>query len=246
MVYIEAKLQGFDEPEGNPIIWRYMNLTKFIHLIQTNSLFFTTLSALVDEYEGSPLGTYEWNQEINKWSFYLKNKQNNFKKCASKVPHSYMVNCWTINDNESYLLWHYFCSNGLGVAIQSKLQDLRDAFATTKQAVNIGQVKYIDYSNPKEQISGFYFANQVLHKRKQFEDEKELRAVIKDDDILQDSKPITQAQTGRLIEVNLKKLINYVYVSPRAEIWELEVIKALLNRYNVNVPVDISAIIVTP
>ncbi|MFH1514140.1 MAG: hypothetical protein ABIG42_01640 [bacterium] len=246
MVYVEDKIHGFEEPEGNPIIWCYMNLTKFIHLIQTNSLYSTTLSTLEDEDEGSPLGTYEWNQEINKWSFYLKNRQKDFKDLALEIPHSYMVNCWTRRDKESDLLWKRFCSNGLGVAIQSKLQDLRDAFAGTKQDVNIGKVKYIDYKNPEEQVSGFLMAKQVCLKRRKFKDEKELRAVIKDNDILLGNKPIKQAQSGRLIEVNLEKLINSVYLSPHAEIWELEVIRALINRYNLNLPVEMSTTNVSP
>ena len=48
------------------------------------------------------------------------------------------------------------------------------------------------------------------------------------------------------VSVNLKKLIEKVYVSPEAENWFTELVKSVLKKYNLNVEVVKSSLLDTP
>ena len=48
---------SLDDLPGETVLWRYMSLAKYMSLLETNSLFFSSIAKLDDEFEGSlPLG----------------------------------------------------------------------------------------------------------------------------------------------------------------------------------------------
>lgn len=78
------------------------------------------------------------------------------------------------------------------------------------EPIRIGRVKYINYrKNPLERTDLFY---RFLHKRKYYEFEKEVRAVIPLRRAVESGEAIPRS--GIRIDVDLQKLIKRVFVAP--------------------------------
>ncbi|MBA7585008.1 hypothetical protein ES708_26977 [subsurface metagenome] len=137
-------------PNGNTIIWRYMGIDKFLHLITQNQLFFTRLSKMTDKYEGTlPERNFikRMNELIQKgidpFPKALKEKKN-----LESFRNFTFLNCWTIGREESYALWKiYLGGASCGVAIKSTVSKLRKSIEreTSEQDFYIGEVEYTNY-----------------------------------------------------------------------------------------------------
>jgi len=98
--------------------------------------------------------------------------------------------------------------------------------------VHIGTVKYIDYET--EWLPERYSFNPFLHKRKSFEHERELRAIIQKFPTKGDEIDLTQEifDIGAYINVDLYTLIEKIFISPTAPKWFNDVVKSIVNKYD--------------
>ena len=112
--------------------------------------------------------------------------------------------------------------------------------------VFIGEIKYLDYNN--EAIPPGQLLFPLTTKRKSFEHEKELRALIwtlqHGKNNLKDNK--FASTLGLSVPINLDKLIESIYVSPTAPHWFLNLIKAITKRYEIDKPVIQSDLLSNP
>jgi hypothetical protein len=110
----------------------------------------------------------------------------------------------------------------------------------------IGEVKYINYDT--DIFSEGQLFERVMHKRKPFEYERELRAIFWE----RDSTPAAQfykpriTSSGLEIEVDLAALIEQVYVSPAAASWLPDLVKVMTAKCGYSFPVSPSALAATP
>lgn len=249
----------FKKPEDENIkIWRYIDFSKFIELIDIHTLFFTTVDRLDDKFEGSyskyiydpsfeEQATAEQRQEIKK----LRETFVGYNKRLRKMT---FVNCWHMNEFESAAMWKLYLKSIEGVAIQSTYRRLADSFNEyDENDVYIGTVNYIDYGNQPVPIStkqnpilnAFY---PFLYKRKSFEHERELRAVITHDPSfhsriyqeLEIPEPKVKAEVsafGLSVPVDLETLVERVFVSPTAEKWFENLVRSVMKKYSFDKPV---------
>jgi hypothetical protein len=205
-----ATRQGFKTPPASTVIWRYMSLSKFERLIQSRALWFAVASSFTDAFEGSKsasearvreafwneVGVPEEQREIIR-GFTDWNRQFSF------------VNCWMMNTTESEWMWHRY-AEGNGVAIESTYARLRSALPNW---IWIYEVEYIDYD--EDSVIECHSLAPFFYKRREFADERELRAVI---EVFPVGDPrrlgTTPLPNRHLIEVNLSGLITSVIVSP--------------------------------
>ncbi|KAF5430684.1 hypothetical protein C5S39_07300 [Candidatus Methanophagaceae archaeon] len=98
--------------------------------------------------------------------------------------------------------------------------------------MHIGTVKYIDYET--EWLPERYSFNPFLHKRKSFEHERELRAIIQKFPTKGDEIDLTQEifDIGAYINVDLYTLIEKIFISPTAPKWFNDVVKSIVNKYD--------------
>ncbi len=152
------------------------------------------------------------------------------------------VNCWNMSDYESPALWSIHSGGGEAVAIQSTYARLRDSLSVATQKVAIGVVKYVDYEADPVSNGSFYVSSRAgafhlpaTYKRKGFEHERELRALLiniptKKSDAIDVSDVIDKraiARTlGHYVPADIHALVERVYVSPTAARWFLDLVGA--------------------
>lgn len=195
-------------------IWKYLDFTKFISLLETNSLYFSKAANLIDRHEGI------FNSD-SKLSASCKNKQ--FKKTKNLA----YLNCWHINKYESAAMWNVYLKSNEGIAIQSTRKNLEKCFKDKKHDIRVGKIKYVDYECENVYNKDIFYP--FFHKRKSFEYEKEFRALIYEE--------TERKEQGIFIPVDIHILIKKIYVAPTAEDWIKTLVESLVKKYNIDIEV---------
>lgn len=230
-MYAKHDLKIFTPPKHqNAIIWRYLEFTKFLSTLEKQALYFTSVSRLFksDKFEGSiPIKNFEHRKEILE-ELPAEIRNSAFKGVSSfykDVKNFTFVNCWTCFRHEIAALWNIYVKSNDGIAIKSTYRRLKESIEKDNNPTFIGMVKYIDYE--KDVFPENNFLNLVMYKRKSFQFERELRALIVGAD--------KRNEPGMLVKVDLERLINEIYVSPEAEDWFLELVRSIVKKYNLTI-----------
>lgn len=239
----------FETPPDDTTIWRYIDYTKFIAMLEDKALFFSRGDRFRDRFEGSvPKKVAEelhkmWKEQqlVVKQPSDEKQAKKRYDKLAQLDRKLVAINCWYIDEAESDAMWQlYLKGRGEGVAIRSTVGRLKAAVETDRRDVHIGVVNYIDYEKDAFEIrSGF---SQFLHKRLGFRHENELRAMLRLAPKMQsggrfdyiNSEP--QVEYGLKVSVNLQALISQIVIAPGSKWLELVTLK-VINRFGL--PVDV-------
>ena len=209
----------------NEMLWRYMNIEKFLHLLQTESIYFSKVSNFNDPFEGV---VGEATRQLSKQNMSpkvqesIKNLYNEYEKTAKN---SY-VSCWHVNNFENLAMWNIYSDLKSGIAIQTNLQKIFDAFKEknkSKEILYVDKVTYLDFEHDNSII--FKPEMTLFYKRKYFEHEKELRIVKLNKG---------NNKNGIYYNVVLKILIENVYIAPLAPEYYKSVVQNLLKVYDLN------------
>ncbi len=204
-----------DDPDT--IVWKYLDLSKFLDLLLSKKLFMSRSDKFEDQYEGTfSEPTYE---EIKKLAVDNPEFLNYYKTHREKVA----ISSWHINEYESFAMWQIFTKNNEGLAIQSTIGRLQKAVRPENNFDQyIGEVNYIDYKKEYIPFDDLFFP--FLFKRKSFQYEREVR-------ILTDtSKSEIKLNDGLKINVDINQLIEKIYIHPKSENWYKKLVIELVER----------------
>lgn len=235
----------FTQPgDENEKVWRYMDFPKLVSILEKSSLFFSRGDQFSDPFEGSyPLLNVLGRNYIP--PNILATNIPQFQQAMASMgninkhwPKHVGINCWHLNNHESAAMWQLYLQSHEGVAIQSTYKKLKDCFTPSIEDVYLGLVKYIDYE--KEFFAADNMLNPFAHKRKSFEHEKEVRALI--------AKWPTRGGTGVdfsqttivggiNIQIDLKVLIENIYISPSSPQWFVDVVSSTVKQYGFSFPI---------
>lgn len=227
----------FTAPEDLKIpIWRYMDFTKYVALLVSRALFFARADLLGDPFEGSiSKANVTLRPEVYKEAPIPQNIWDQLSSSNERIRYSTFVNCWHINQYESAAMWHLYSATNQAIAIKSTYKALCDVLP---MKAFVGVVKYINYTTEWLPDGNTFWP--YVHKRRSFQHEQELRAVIQEaprrDGKLDLSKPPTEA--GELVSVALESLLTEVIVAPTAPGWFLDLTKAITIKYDVDIAVN--------
>jgi len=227
----------FSKPEDPTMkVWRYMDFTKFVSLLEKRELWFTRTDKLNDPFEGtlSRMSLYvdgvvpEQNAKHDRFVKIVRDSQREWRKWA-------VVNCWHLNEYESAAMWSLYIKSDCGIAIQSTFDKLTGSFdGYSEKSVYTGLVHYRDYDIDKIPVTFPFTA--AMYKRRSFEHEKEVRALIinKEKGVKLTTEPMFE---GLSVPVDLDTLIERIYVAPQVGDWAYELVKNIASKYGINKPI---------
>ena len=197
-----------------------------------------------DPYEGIPSeSVLRQIEEIEHENPASLSDIESFFDSLQRMREHCFVNCWHLNEVESDAMWKIFVKSDEGIAIKTKFSILEDQ--VTKNCEMTSKLGLVNYNPP----SSIYVDNNEMHapifyKRKSFEHEREVRAVIisrSTDEIFVSESPQPLILS---IRVDLTELINEVHISPTAPTWLCGLVKNVLKKYQLNnVPVSQSKLL---
>jgi hypothetical protein len=231
-------------PPTNPYIriWRYMDFTQFVSMLEEKALLFTRADLLVDKFEGTmskPL-----------WDFLEQNSDPEQHAGLARLTKGWsFISCWHMNEIESAAMWKVYSTSRESVCLQATYARLREALA---EDVYVGTVNYISYERDKIPAGNIFWP--LVHKRKSFEYERELRAVWSDLANVASAGPAVasgaeyQPAPQQVIwkRIDLTNLVENVFVSPTAGQWFSELVSKVLATYGLNLPVKRSDLAAEP
>lgn len=221
------KHPAFEPPEEKAKIWRYMDFAKLVWMLNHLCLYFTNVDKfkIEDPFEGSCQPSELLKSAPQETA---KNFVEKMKSCGPPLT----VNCWHLNNCESAAMWKLYAGENKGIAIQTTFSRMVKAFEKFPDIVNIGKIRYIDYQN--ETFKGeINIVEPILTKRKSFEHEKELRAVI-----WETSESTKRTNDGSVLaDVNLKELFENIYISPFSPDWYRDNVQVIVKKFGLKIPV---------
>jgi hypothetical protein len=231
----------------NQKIWRYMDFTKFVAMLATRSLYFSRADQFNDPFEGSytALTLQKERDEITQ-SLTSKGMENDqlmkVLKLLDELPlhrrwlrdNGAAMNCWHVNDHESAAMWSLYLTGREGIAIESTFARLCDSFHAYDHPVFTGLVNYINYD--EDAFSRGNVLHAFIHKRKSFQHEEELRALITHTISVPDGSPSPPVESQN-VEVDMNILIEKIAIAPTAPKWFFPVVEETLSKFGYSFPV---------
>lgn len=213
-----------------------MDFAKYVSLISSGSLFFSRADRLTDPFEGS---FSQANLELRPTVYSaipadqqesLFSQMSTFSKWARQWTY---VNCWHLNEHESAAMWDLYAKTNEAVAVETTYDRLLQILP---EKVFLGCVNYIDYS--KDWLPEGNSLYPFVHKRKSFEHEREIRAIIHDlpSGDLFNYDMINEIQ-GQQVPIALNDIVVAVHVSPTAPEWFTDLVGQVTEKYELNVVV---------
>ena len=225
-------------------IWKYMDLGKFISILSTKSLYFTNATELDDPFEGFWPPKYmealvsiyqEQFDEIKQvrsdilGSFGEKspNEMKTLDESISSMGGSHFmdiykstiadfgVQCWHINEDESYAMWKIYTNSGQGIAIESTGGRLEKSLCSSSYTVTVKPVRYVNFENVI--IDKNLSLDMLYTKRSVFAYEQELRATV----------PDIKGKKGVFVPCDLDRLIKKIHISPSAPDYLAKAVEAI-------------------
>ena len=222
-----------------------MDLAKFLSLLTTESLYFSTPSQFQDPFEGalpkSHVDAYskihqshidqlievrnkllhdypekKGTPEFLRFEEGLQNIPTRIKEGDLHLKTLFGINCWHINEYESDAMWKVYSQSGQGIAIESTVEKLT-ASLSIRKGLTIDEVLYMDFETDPIVKGRKHYG--LFIKRKSFSYENELRAVVL----------LDTPEEGALVKCDLDELISNIHVSPYMESYYYDTIKNLVH-----------------
>jgi hypothetical protein len=158
----------------------------------------------------------------------------------TKLRAELFINCWHMNEGESLAMWKLYAAHQESIGVQSTYAKLVQLLP---DPCLLGVVTYIDYDSGY--IGWGNMLNNIVHKRRAFEHERELRAVVWTS--MTNIPRFEQlGDQGLKIPVDLNSLIENIYISPTAEPIMQEIVSSLAQKYGLSASVHKSSVNAPP
>ena len=143
-------------------------------------------------------------------------------------------------------MWKLYTGNGEGIAIKTTYRLLKESL-TGKGLTYLGRVNYVSYDTTR--IRDNDPTAPFIHKRRSFEHEREVRAIIRkpylrNNEIIFDGPDI--CDVGIYIDVDVDTVIQDVFVPPYADDWFTDLVQATAETYGLQATVKKSEISTLP
>ena len=274
-------VEGCQPPDVNIKVWRYMDPLQLLALLQTRSLYFSRADKFEDPFEGTLPKLNQITQHLQTQHIVAQARKNTppehwraignaeemvegFQDITRKARQCAYICCWHAGETESLAMWKLYGTDTGSVAIQSTYGKLLESLPPTlcisepimedepwTSEIYMGMVQYKDYIGDKDRIPGGNLRHPYIHKRKELEHEKEVRAFCFFGEALTNSLTDSTRLLDRLsmplglvAEVEIEKLIETIRVQPATPSWAREAIENVIRKYGWDkkvIPSDIDA-----
>lgn len=227
------------KPEDDDALWRYLDFTQFVSILETESLWFSAASGFTDKWEGG-LTEYQIKQISDNIPKFIENRMESVRRLYDALRETTYISCWHHRDEETAAMWELYNDRGKEVAIKTTVRNLRRALTWSDDMV-MGCVEYEDY-NAGGDLFPITRNSPFFHKRLSFDHENEFRVVKSEFNLpervsMEEGLKEIVAQkggSGRPISLNPETLIDEVVVSPVVDDWMEELVDSVLKTHEMH------------
>jgi len=231
------EVQIFSDTHMNKsmILSRYMDLPKFIDLLNTSELHLASAVDFEDNMEGT-LPELIRNDLVDLDEFKKDSKGKTIEEIEYENKLRTNLSCWTIGYRDNMALWKIYGRDEHSVRISTTFKRLLYSTPNWKgiRRITFKKVRYIDLAGKIP--DGVYALDEHIFglKHHAYKYENEVRIVT--------TRTPQQYPTAIRQPIILNDLLTKVTVAPNAGQWFFEVVKDLIKKYKVSVPVEMSGL----
>ncbi len=229
----------FPKVPDEAVLWRYMDLSRFLSLLEDEALHFARSDYMSDRWEGA-FGHVNIAERPRLYGEHYSKMFPTLSVAFKNMKRRIYLNCWYESGCESAAMWGLYQADGRGIAVRTTWGDLK-ASITSSLDIFGGRVKYVDYTTTFIPENSMFAP--FMHKRQSFTHEQELRLVYWLDantgpnetgevgsggDHIPWDAP---TEFGHKVSVDLDRLVGSIYVAPEAPAWFAELMSSLVKRY---------------
>ena len=216
-------------PPAETRLWRYMDVTKLVSLLGSDSLYFPRADLLGDPWEGAVSNLTIKSRE--RFPVEMHGGRADFNKAIIRQT---FISCWHQNEYESAAMWKLYLKSNEGVAISTTCDRLSLCFRDgTPNDIFIGAVEYLDYTSHAIRDENAF--QPFFNKRCSFSCENEVRAIVSP--LFQTPPPLSVSlnpPNGMALAIDVNLLIEDVYAAPETPDWIRDALQSVLDRFNLN------------
>ncbi len=208
------------------ILWRYLDLAKFMDLLENSSLYLTRADKFEDKFEGSFTKSIK---KLIEMSYQENNIDFTYEQFKSGLRKGVFVNCWHQGTKESMAMWRLYGKSSNAVAITTTVGKLANELQVHNRNNNISikKVEYIDhFDDPKIDVSKY--TNIFAYKNDAYSFENEVRIIA---DHYPNPAVMGVDSSGYSLEVKLSNLLRSIVVSPESPEWFFNLINQICTKY---------------
>ena len=232
-------------PNDGAAIWRYMDLAKFLSLLEEKALYFAVPAQLEDTWEAR-VHSADYNALVEA---YGAAQADWLKAGAERVFSVAALNCWYHGEEESVAMWALYTQPAYGVAIRSNVGRLKKALDASPEIVQLGLVQYRDLADKSTTPLDVQCVPPLIflfQKRRCYQHESELRAYTLVSFARTPTGERRPPDRGVLVSVSLADLIESVRLGPKFPPWAQKLIKVAFERVGIDPPIEPSSAFASP
>ncbi len=185
-------------PDISLEIWRYMDLWKFLDILDNSRMYLSQASQFEDKLDGRipihRLKAEETDHPLKKIDSFAE----------SSLKRSHYIGCWSSESKETYPMWKVYSDYKTAVAIKTSVGDLINSISEEEKNIYIGKIKYVN-PHGSYQFGGNTF-QFFFEKRDYFSFENEIRILTTLG--YKDSKELLNLPSGIFIKSKPLLLVN--------------------------------------
>jgi hypothetical protein len=240
---------GFEVPDGT-VIWRYMQLPRF-HDVLKGRLYFAAAHQFDDQFEGAitdAAAAWRRQEAARLFPGDSSAQQRQLEQLSwafGRLRRMTKINCWHARSAENVAMWERYLRGQPGAAVVSTAGALKQALSPFRlqphygeEGIFVAAVRYIDHTT--EAMADASMLAVFLHKRAEYSDEAEIRAVLSLRTAVEFGVPITD--DGVTVTVDPSVLIQRVRAWPGATANAVAELEAATRAAGVAAPVEPSTL----
>lgn len=240
MPIVERAIDEHPE-ETDAVLWRYMDLSQLVSILERDQLWFARADKLSDPYEGSLTkprreirdkqveALKEVSEREEGWTPIERDVDELIEEQVRKNRRQrewVFIHCWHQNEKESAAMWDLYTKSNDAIVIKTTFERLIRALMENEEEISLSKVRYLDFEE-EDMVQGESTLD-FLFKRKSFEHEQEVRALFWD---LPELDEMDDQPPGQYVNVDVERLIDEIRIAPSAESWFFDTVKQMLQSY---------------
>lgn len=216
--------------DEHTVLWRYVNLFKFLSLITSSKLTFVRADLLGDEWEGSLTAAMieARAREVQRIDDLPPAPIKAYPATADlrrRMREMAYISCWRMSPSEDAAMWKVYGDQG--IALKTTYTKLVSGI-TSDVPFMAGAVRYVDFESESYE-TGLDIFTPLLHKRLEFKYEQELRLAAASDFETSDLITWTDSTGGTSWEyrarptlslaIDLNVVVTEVVLAPTMPAW---------------------------
>lgn len=228
------KVDGLNE---KAILWRYMDIAKFISMLEQKAIWLARADTFGDKHEGR--FPSEMLERIKEAYQGFEDSDNSPIKDASDFQDylikNTFISCWHHNLEENMVMWEIYGKHKNAVAIKTTVEGIQKNIDATALHGHSLIVKDVIYKNSDESPGVLLYEDCFFRKRRHFSFEKEVRISL---DTYSRFNPIKNTPLGYKLPASLSDMIDKVVVHPDSSEWFFNVVDSVTKKYGLHAPVE--------